>query len=71
MIQGKDLCDHVAEMESLFNKLQAMGSAVHEDMRVAFLLTYVADIPDFTGIDADIKTIYAEESPGFSKNRVL
>jgi len=54
---GKDMGEYLADIETLFNKLAAMGMALVEPMQVAILLVSISSVDSFQGTVAAIKTM--------------
>lgn len=54
---GKDMGDHIFEMESHINRLAQMAMVLTEPMQVSILLVSLQGIPEFDGTVAAIKTM--------------
>ena len=53
---GNDMGDHIDELDSMMNKLSAMGTKIAEELRVAILLTSLSDEKDLEIVVAALKT---------------
>lgn len=54
---GKDMGDHISEMESYVSRLAQMSLELSEAMQVAILLVSLQGIPEFAGTVAALKTM--------------
>lgn len=55
-----EIAEHISQMESMFNRLRAMGSSVEENMKVAILLVSVGGQTDLKSTISAIKTMDTE-----------
>ena len=58
----KDMGEYISEMESLFNKLAAMGSSVDSDMQVAILLVSLSSEESLSSTVSAIKTMDVDKA---------
>lgn len=56
-----DFCDHVSEIESLFNLITAIERKLDDQMKASMLKVSVSDAPRLPSVVADIETLKCEK----------